>query len=246
MLLPFHRTLIAALAFALVASQEVAPAQTVAAKPVTLQIGSQSVHIPTPSGFVETSRRSPELWATALSFGAGDARIIAHFVTRPDLAEYEKGKTVLFKNFLLVQTPRRAESLVVTQAQFDKLRAGTVSLQADLGRRLKPRLASELDRVSKAVWSNQAANITVRLGEIVPVSVDRNESHLLIYTILAQGGISEGKSNTSQTSVASTAYCFIAGKVVMLVAYQHFRTPQDLQTARTQVETWANAVLASN
>lgn len=221
-------------------------AQIAATTQITLQIGTQPIRIPTPEGFVETSRRSNDLWSTAQAFNAGDARIIGHFVTDKDLAEYEKGKTVVFKNFLLVQTPRRAEALIATQAQFDKLRAGTAALQADLAQRLEPLLAAELDQVSKAVSSKQAANIKVHLGEIVPVSVDRNDARLLIYTVLSQTGVADGKSNSSQTSITSTAYCFIAGKVVMLAAYRQFRTPQDLQAARTQITTWANAVLASN
>ena len=52
---------------------------------------------------------------------AGDARIISHFVTNKDFAAFEKGKTVTFREFLLVQTSSRAESLTVTQSQFDKL-----------------------------------------------------------------------------------------------------------------------------
>lgn len=213
---------------------------------ITLQIGSQAVRIPVPPGFVETSRRSQDLWAEILAFTAGDARIIAHFVPDKDITEFEKGVTVVFKQFLLVQTPRRAEALVTTQVQFDKLRAGTVALQADFSQKLEPRLVTELDRVSKAVSSNQSAAVRVRPGEIVPVSVDRNDARVLIYTVLSQVGESESKSNTSQIMVTSTAYCFVAGKVLMLAAYRHFRTPQDLQASRTQVTTWANSVLASN
>ena len=221
-------------------------AQPATASPITLQIGSQSVRVPIPVGFVETSRRSQELWATALAFSAGDARIIAHFVSDKDFAEFEKGKAVHFKNFLLVQTPKRAETIIATQAQFDKLRAGTVALQSDLAQRLEPRLVTALDRVSKAISSNQATDIKVRLGEIVPVSVDRNDAQILIYTVLSQSGAFEGKSETSQTSVASTAYCFIAGKIVVLATYRQFRSPQDLHSARAQITTWANSVLMAN
>jgi hypothetical protein len=239
-------TRLASVAFATTLAMQPVFSQNTGIAPITLPIGNQIVRIPAPAGFAETSRRSRELWTTALAFSAGDARIIAHFVTDNDLAEYEKGEAVVFSNFLLVQTPKQAEAIFVTQTQFDKLRSGTVALQADLAQRLEPRLATELDRVSKAVSSNQATDIKVQLGEIVPVSVERNDRQVLIYTVLAQAGISEGSHKTSQTLVASTAYCFIAGKVVMLVVYRKFSTPQDLQAAREQISTWAKAVLASN
>lgn len=216
------------------------------AQAVPLKIGDTNVRVPTPQGFIETSHRSQELWNLALAYNAGDARIIGHFVTDKDFAAFEKGKAVTFKEFLLVQTPRRAESLTVTQAQFDKLRSGTIALQRDLAKRIEPRLTAEIDKVSKAVSSTQGVNLKVRIGEIVPVSVDRNDPGILIYTVLSQVGASDGKTSTDQTMLVTTAYCFVSGKVVMLAAYRHFRTPQDLQSSRTLVSSWANGLLSAN
>lgn len=213
---------------------------------VSLLIGDITIRVPTPQGFTETSRRSQELWNLALAYSAGDARIIGHFVTDKDFAAFEKGKTVMFREFLLVQTPRRAESLIVTQSQFDKLRSGTVALQADLSKRIEPRLATEIDKVSKAVSSTQGIDLKVRTGEIVPVSVDRNDSSVFIYTVLSQVGASDGKTSTDQTMVVTTAYCFVSGKVVMLAAYRHFRPPQDLHSSRTFINSWASGVLSAN
>lgn len=137
---------------------------------ITLQIGPQSIQLPTPQGFAETSSRSQELWNIALAYSAGDARIAAHFVPEQDLRTFESGKTVVFTQFMLVQTPRRAETIVATQAQFDNLRAGTVDLQKNLASRLEPRIAAEVEKASKAVSKSQDSPITLRLGEIVPVS----------------------------------------------------------------------------
>lgn len=170
-----------------------------------LQIGSETIQVPTPTGFVETSRRSQELWKTAIAYGAGDARIAAHYVTETDLKAFESGKSVHFRQFMLVQTPKRAEGIMATQAQFDKLRTGTVDLQRNLAANLEPRMAAEIEKVSKAVSTAQAANVKVRLGEMVPVSVDRNDSKVLIYTVLARGGASTGKKIEEEYLVASTA-----------------------------------------
>lgn len=218
----------------------------VGAQAMSLLIGRTNVQVPTPQGFTETSRHSQELWNLALAYSAGDARIIGHFVTDKDFTDFEKGKAVTFKEFLLVQTPRRAESLTVTQAQFDKLRSGTVALQGDLAKRIEPRLATEIDKVSKAVSSTEGVDLKVRIGEIVPVSVDRNDPSVLTYTVLSRVSASDGKTSTDQTMVITTAYCFVSGKVVLLAAYRHFRTPQDLQSSRTLVSSWASGLLSAN
>ena len=221
-------------------------AQSSGGEMVALTIGQQLLRVPTPVGFVETSRRNTELWDTALSFSAGDARIVAHFVLKSDLTKYESGADTVFKNFLLVQTPKRAEGLVATQAQFERLRAGTIAMQAQLASQLEPRLAAEIDRVSKAFSSNQAAEIQVKIDQIVPVSIDKDQPRTLLFTWLARGSVTENKSTKSQTMVVSAAYCFVNGKELMLIAYRHFSTPKDLHEARQQVDLWSNALLASN
>ena len=216
------------------------------AKNTPLQIGAETIQVPTPAGFVETSRRSREIWDMALAFSAGDARIAAHYVSESDLKSFEAGKLVYFRQFMLVQTPKRAEGIVATQAQFDRLRAGTIDMQKNLAAKLEPRLAAEVENVSRAVSTAQAANIKVRLGEIVPVSVDRNDSRVLIYTVLARGGIAEGTKIEEGNSLTSTAYCFVKGKVVMLAAYRQFKSPRDLQASRSMADSWANALIAAN
>ena len=215
-------------------------------KASVVQIGSETVQVPTPAGFVETSRRSQELWKMALAYSAGDARITAHFVAEPDLKAFEAGKTVYFRQFMLVQTPKRAEGIVATQAQFDKLRAGTVDLHRNLAAKLEPRMAAEVEKVSKAVSTALASTIKVRLGEIVPVSVDRNESKVLVHTVLARAGATSGAKTEDENMVSSTAYCFVKGKVVMLVSYRQFKSPKDLQVSRTMAESWANTLVAAN
>lgn len=221
-------------------------AQSGNAEIANLTIGQQAFRVPIPKGFVETSQRSPELWATAQSLSAGDARIVAHFVPTNDFAKYEAGKEVQFKNFLLVQTPKRAEGIVATQAQFDKLRSGTVAMQSQLSSRLEPRIVADLDRISRSFSANQAADINVQLDQIVPVSIDNNLPRILMFTWLARVAVSEMKNTKSQTLVVTAAYCLINGKVLMLTAYRHFHTPSDLQDVRKQVDSWANALFATN
>jgi hypothetical protein len=211
-----------------------------------IQIGYEAVQVPTPVGFVETSNRSQELWNLALAYSAGDARITAHFVAEPDFKAFEAGKSVHFRQFMFVQTPKRAEGIAITQARFDKLRAGTVELQRNLASKLEPRMAAEIEKMSKAVSIAQDSSIKIRLGEIVPVSVDRNDSKVLVYTILARTGVTTGVKTEEDNMVSSAAYCFLKGKVVMLVTYRQFKSPQDIEASRNLADKWANALIAAN
>ena len=181
-------------------------AQLVSPAAVELQVGMSTIKVPTPVGYAETSGRSSELWSQALATHVGEARVLAHFVTTRELSNYERGGTG-FSEYAFVQTPRRAESMTVTQAQFDKLKSGTIAMQADISRRLEPRLAGEVERVAKGLSTIQGSPFQFRVGELVPVSVDKNESKLLIYTVLAQLTTVDKVHPESQTMVMTTAYC---------------------------------------
>jgi hypothetical protein len=211
-----------------------------------LRIGTEAFQIPTPVGFVETSRRSEELWRVALAYSAGDARIAAHYVSERDLKAFEAGKLVHFRQFMLVQTPKRAEGLLLTQTQFDKLRVGTIDLQRNLASKLEPKIAAEIEKISGALSKERGVNVKVHIGEIVPVSIDRNDPNVLIFTTLSRGGATTANSVEEENLVSSAAYCFIKGKVIMLAAYRQFKQPQDLHASRTLVDSWVNALIAAN
>jgi len=74
----------------------------------------------------------------------------------------------------------------------------------------------------------------------------RNDSKVLVYIVLARAGAASGAKTEDENMVSSTAYCFVKGKVVMLVTYRQFKSPKDLQASRSMVESWANALVAAN
>jgi hypothetical protein len=220
--------------------------QTATNKTSRVQIGAAIIQLETPSGFVETSSRAPDVYALATAYSAGDARIVAHFVLEKDLAAFERGKQVNFSKFLLVQTPRRAETIQVSQAQFDKLRAGTVALQSQLTSKLEPQLAAEAARVSKAVSTTAGESVKVATGEVVPVSIDRNDARVVSYSVLANASVNGNKGSVTRNMVASTAACLLAGKVIMLNSYRVFQSPRDLQANRELLASWVSSTFSVN
>ena len=239
------RRIFLALPFASGGGFSLAHAQTTANLSV-LQIGAAAIRVPSPVDFVETSSRAPDVYRMALAYSAGDARIIAHYVRQTDLKDFESGKKVYFRQFLLVQTPRRAEQLSLSQDQFDKLRAGTIAMQSQLASKLEPRMAAEIERVSKAVTTTAGASVRINVGEMVPVSIDRDDARALAYSVLATAGATEGTTANTQNMVASASYCFLSGKVVILNAYRVFRSPRDLQENRELLNKWIAALFAAN
>ena len=243
--MPCQLSAITSLALALGGFPAPLAAQLVSPAAVELQVGASTIKVPTPVGYAETSGRSREIWSQVLATHVGEARVLAHFVTTQELVNYERGGTG-FSEYAFVQTPRRTESMTVTQAQFDKLKSGTIAMQADLSRHLGPGLAGEVERVAKGLSTIQGSPFQFRIGELVPVSVDKSDSKELIYSVLSQLASVDKAHPEGQTMVMTTAYCYVKSKVVMLTYFRTFHSPRDLEAARAFVNQWSSSLSTAN
>lgn len=213
---------------------------------VTVTVGGVAFKIPAPADHKETSAASPELWATAQQFGGPDARVLAHFVTTKDFDAFTKGRDASFSKYLYVQTPKRAESITATQAQFDKMRTGMVAMQTDMGAKLEPRLAAELAKLEKSTAGSSNALASLKIGEIAPVGVHSNRSDFLSYSVLAKVSADQAGVSTTRTMLATSGYWFVKGKVLTFAAYREFKSPKDLLDQKELVEQWQAAATAVN
>jgi hypothetical protein len=227
-------------------AMETASPGTEFGSPVAVNIGGVMINVPTPVDYQETSRASPELWKTAQDFGGGDSRVLAHFVQSKDLAAYAKGKAVNFTQYLYVQTPKRAEGIMATQAQFDKLRGGLAAMQSDLVRKLEPRLAAELSKAAQGSAVKNGEPIQLRIGEMVSAGVHENRPDFLSYSVLARVSAAQSGDTVDRTMVTTSGLWFVKGKVVILNSYRTFRSPRDLLESRQFIDRWAGAALAAN
>ena len=221
--------------------------QRSATSPEQYVVGRTPILIPPPTGFVETSRRAPELWrAASLVPQAGGVLVVAHFVPDADIKALESGKTVTARQYMLVQLPRAAEHAIATEAQFNTLRSGTTAMQRNLAAQLEPQLAAALAKISGGQSAGQTPEVRLSVGEMVPVSIDRDESNLLVYTLLAKVSRTESGATVHIPTVSTLAYCFTKGKIFMLAGYREFNSPRDIQASRNAIMSWARATLNVN
>ena len=147
---------------------------------------------------------------------------------------------------MYVQTPVRAEGIATTQAQFDKLRTGVIALQNDIAAKISPKLKEEVARASKEFGARQGEPISVKFGEIAPLSIDRNDTKALIYTTLMSVASSQSDASHEGNILSSTAFIFAKGKVLTLSVNRVMNSPRDVQIVRSFASEWVSAILAAN
>ncbi|MBC3861510.1 hypothetical protein H8K32_05300 [Undibacterium jejuense] len=211
-----------------------------------LHIGAQTIRFVSPPGFVDVSRRNAKLWAHAKIMDNADILTLAHLVTEKDLETYDKTQVDMFESWLLVQTPVSHLDRVATQAQFDNLRIKLVAMQVNLKQSLEPQLSAETNRVSKALSKIESKQVGFGIGQVVPISVDRNDTQGLIYSTKVQVNFSTETSNTAQYNVSTSAYCFIKGKLVILGAFRSYYSDKDIKDNQELMMAWVKSLLSAN
>lgn len=214
--------------------------------PATYLIGGTPIVVPTPPNFLETSKHSPEMWKRAQTFSTASTRVLAHYAPESELRTFEAGGEVRLGQYMYVQTPMRAENMTATQAQFDGLRTRVVALQADLASKLGSKVRNEVARASKEFGAQQGEHLNVKVGEIVPVSMDRNDGKALIYTTLTSVRESQNDAAHESNILTSSAMVLVKGKVLSLSINRIMKSPKDIQIVRSFASEWVAAIAAAN
>jgi len=211
-----------------------------------LHIGAQTIRFVSPPGFVDVSRRNARLWAHAKTMDNPDILTLAHLVTEKDLDTYDKTQVDMFESFLMVQTPVSHLDRTATQAQFDHLRIKLVAMQANLKQSVEPQLLAETNRISKAVSKIEDQQMGFGIGQVVPISIDRNDVQALIYSTKVQVNFFAEKTSVEQYNVSTSAYCFIQGKLVILGAFRRYYSDKDINDNQKLMMAWVKSLLSAN
>lgn len=214
--------------------------------PTSYRIGVETIVVPTPTNFLETSKNAPEMWESAKTFNTASVRVLAHYAPESEVKTFITGGEVRLSQYMYVQTPVRAEGITTTQAQFDKLRTGAIALQNDIAAKLSPKVKDEVARAFKELGARQGEPVSVKVGEIVPVSIDRNDTKALIYTTLMSVASSQSGALHEGNILTSAAFIFAKGKVLTLTVNRVMKSPMDIQIVRSFANEWVSSIVAAN
>ena len=108
------------------------------------------------------------------------------------------------------------------------------------------RLKGEVARAFKELGARQGEPVSVKVGEIVPVSIDRNDTKVLIYTTLMSMASSQSGASYEGNILTSSAFIFAKGKVLTLTVNRIMKSPRDIQIVRSFANEWVSSIVAAN
>jgi hypothetical protein len=197
-----------------------------AAAPTPVTIGGDRLVVDSPPGFSDALQlSSPRIQELAESITSASDRVLLFALTDADLRMFMVGDRPEFRRYMVISTPSRLERERVDRELFaqnvsDAMRdVGKAPATDDYLKHLnaqpdgRPTLLAELKREPEHVSIMLGARILVKQGTVFQ---DPQYRHILsTHTML-----------------------LVRGKVIQLVIYSNYDTPQDLDWIRSMTQRW--------
>jgi len=207
----------------------------------SVQIGSSSFEIPTPSGYVEVTPEMKEVWRL-LELTQASTHRLAYFIPKREAERALQGDTPSLKRAISVQTSRRLEQMTVTPEIFEEVKKQsqariasqqTNELQAREFERMNGRIAATTEQGPRF---EQLENVT-----LTP-HVDLKDRLGFSELSLVESKAPDGTTLRSR-SVTTTLSVLLRGKLLNCYV---IGGADDLELTRSIASDWADALIALN
>lgn len=215
-------------------------------KRITVTVGDAALSIAAPKGFVRVTAAQPRLLALGEQITPPTNRLLAYFVSAHDLQALAGGNGASFDRYFLVQTSRKAESHALSRANFAELRGVVRNQQAEMLRKLEPRIAQLSRRIEQARSRESGARVELSVGEIVPLGVYQDTESAISFGMMSRVRYREGAEADERTIINVSTIVSPKGKLLFLYTYAKSDGPADLDWAKRAAASWARTVIALN
>jgi hypothetical protein len=209
----------------------------------TVVLGSRSLSIPNPEGFEPLASASPNYIQAAQAYLPATNRLVEAYATPADTKALAQGQAIPLERYFQLQTPRKAEGVVVSAAEFadasKQVEEGfekSVNNSQPLAKQLTEQGNAEMKRLTKS-------DPKIALSGIGYLGAFRREPWGLFFSI--KSGLT-AEDGTNQVMVCGGALVLVNYQLMFLYSYSHYRDESDRRWAEQATSAWADAIRAAN
>jgi hypothetical protein len=207
---------------------------------IEVDVGGETVVIPTPLGFVEGRSVSDAAQDFAEQLTPSMNRLLAFFVSEDDAERLQRGEPATWQRYMMVQTERQSEAVRIAPDDFFALRNVLTSQQ----KTLQSAVSEDPKTVLDNLYSDLEAGIKV--GESVPLGIfSQDQAHI------SMAGLVRYQTANRQPSVTyvvanATNVLNPANRILFVYVYSGFHDREDLEWVEATSINWTRTILAAN
>jgi hypothetical protein len=209
-----------------------------------IQVGSASIEIPVPPGFVLVVPEMKQVSESLRRFTPPDHTLFAVFIAEIDAPQALADEFPLLQRRFTIQAPSKSVGVSVMRAEFAQLKKGFASefqLKVD---DLKNRLPDLVSRISKAGVEQMDPQLVTEIGGIVPFAPHYDDEHSLSLSMIFR---TEVTAADSESVVALTAATMTLVRVRDRVLFVYvYGGKDDIVWTRKASQEWVYEIVKAN
>lgn len=212
---------------------------------VSVSVGGTQLEIPPPDGFVALTPELRTVYEFQKQFIWPNNEQLAVFIAESDIPIALRGEIPPLTRVFRVQVARSTAPLSISHSQFEELKeVGRKQVEDGLAK-LKKELPLLFDKVSEGVSASLGAEIQIALGSVVPLPAHEDSDHAFAWSTFVNTNFRAelDPDATTVTSVMTSAFVHVKGKVLFLYCYG---AADDLEWTRTASHAWSERILKLN
>ena len=207
---------------------------------VEVDVGGETLVIPTPVGFVEGGSLSAKALALAEQLTPPMNRLLAFFVSADDAGRLKKGEAATWRRYMMVQAERQSEGLRIAPDDFFELRGVLTAQQKTLQATVLKKAETVIENLSNNI------DTELKIGESVSLGIfSEDQAHISIAG-LARYQTSNQKPAVSYVVANAANVLHPANKIVFAYVYSGFDSRDDLDWVEATSVSWSRSILAAN
>jgi hypothetical protein len=241
-ILKFTRT--TALAVALLAGN--LTASFAADKPTVVKIGSATVKLVAPAGYVDCSEENDPVRNMAENFCPPGNRLLGVFASPEFRRSAHAGEDSASFDYALVQTSRGLIWRDASPADFDELKSTMRREHASLFARLQPEMKEAINRLNRDLQSATRTDVSFNLDQPLSLGIHEETSrHMTLLMLMRMQTKSNGKSQTDKV-VCSMSFIRMNGKVIFVYIYRAYAGDESIKALKKFTSDWVVKLVAAN
>ena len=227
--------------------QLIAIQPAVSASSVVEIVGGIPITVPAPPGFSDPSSISKDLRGVGEAMTPPTNRLLALFISEPDIKRVASGKSATLSRYFMAQTMRKLESTNVSARDFVKLREMFKQQQRGLLESSKSKSQQNIDAASKELGRKfQDPSFAVKVGEILPLGVFHEaDTSVGMVALTKYRFVIDGKTEETPMAMAMMI-ALVKGRIIYLYAYSAYKSNADAEWVRSVSRQWISSVASVN
>jgi len=212
-------------------------------------LGGVSIELPAPKGFSEVRDVSPQTYKRAeRMMTIPQNRLLTLFVPDTDLNRFLKNQETALKynRYIMVQTPRFAESLEMSSKDFHELAGRIRQEQNQFPKRHREEAQSYVDGITKRFSKEHEISMDLKIGQPRPLGVFAEGDNFIASAMLTKMKGAVGEETMEVIMVSVSSFIRVKNKLIFGWLYSKYESQHDIDWIRAATKDWIKEILAAN